>query len=92
MRGRLSGPLGLKERDSFYDIMISNYRPFGFFRFMLASMVVISHTHILAGEGISGLLAPYGLGNMAVMSFLPFLDLLLQKLVLHITPDECGHF
>jgi peptidoglycan/LPS O-acetylase OafA/YrhL len=69
MRCRLSRPLELKERDSFYHIMISNYRPFGFFRFMLASMVVISHTHILAGEGISGLLAPYGLGNMAVMSF-----------------------
>lgn len=49
--------------------MIPHYRPLGFFRFMLASMVVLSHTHILAGVDVSEVIAPYGLGNMAVMSF-----------------------
>lgn len=49
--------------------MTPQYRPLGFFRFMLASMVVVSHTHMLAGAAVSKFLAPYGLGNMAVMSF-----------------------
>jgi peptidoglycan/LPS O-acetylase OafA/YrhL len=36
---------------------------------MLASMVVLSHTHLLAGIDVSEFIAQYGLGNMAVMSF-----------------------
>lgn len=43
------------------------YRPFGAFRFTLASLVVVSHTHELAGFG--AVLSPLGLGNMGVMTF-----------------------
>jgi len=46
----------------------ATYRPFGAFRFLLASMVVISHTHTLAGEPLA-FLAPLGIGNMGVMTF-----------------------
>jgi peptidoglycan/LPS O-acetylase OafA/YrhL len=34
---------------------------------MLAMMVVVSHTHVLAGRG--DVLAPFGLGNLGVMAF-----------------------
>jgi peptidoglycan/LPS O-acetylase OafA/YrhL len=44
------------------------YRPLGAFRFLLASMVVVSHTRLLAGESLQ-FLAPLGIGNMGVMTF-----------------------
>lgn len=49
--------------------MSPHYRPFGAYRFLLAVMVVVSHTHLLAGGSLSAVLGPLGLGNMAVMSF-----------------------
>ncbi len=45
------------------------YRLFGGFRLLLALMVVVSHTHRLAGEAFSGWIGKFGLGNMAVMTF-----------------------
>lgn len=49
--------------------MLPQYRPLGAYRFLLAVMVVVSHTHMLAGGSISRFFEPLGLGNMAVMSF-----------------------
>ena len=48
--------------------MLPVYRPLGAFRFLLAAMVVVSHTHVLGGPALEWL-APLGLGNMAVMTF-----------------------
>lgn len=45
------------------------YRLFGTFRLLLALMVVVSHTHRLAGEGFSKWIGQFGIGNMAVMTF-----------------------
>lgn len=49
--------------------MSPRYRPLGAYRFLLAAMVAVSHTHLLAGGSLSAVLEPLGLGNMAVMSF-----------------------
>lgn len=49
--------------------MSPHYRPLGAYRFLLAAMVAVSHTHLLAGGRLSAVLGPLGLGNMAVMSF-----------------------
>jgi len=43
------------------------YRPFGTFRLALATLVVVSHTHVLAGHG--DVLRSLSLGNLGVMSF-----------------------
>lgn len=45
------------------------YRPFGVFRFILALMVVVSHTSRLGGEEIEAAMKPWGVGNVAVMVF-----------------------
>lgn len=47
----------------------TSYRPFGIFRFVLALMVVISHSARLGGPEIESALKPWGLGNIAVMVF-----------------------
>lgn len=51
-----------------HEKSLAAFRPFGTFRFLLAAMVVVSHTHSLAGNSLA-FLAPLGLGNMAVMTF-----------------------
>lgn len=47
----------------------SSYRLFGGLRFLLAVMVVVSHSALLGGPGIAAALKPWGLGNIAVMVF-----------------------
>ena len=47
----------------------TSYRLFGVFRFVLALMVVISHSARLGGPEIESALKPWGLGNVAVMVF-----------------------
>ena len=49
--------------------VITSYRLFGIFRFVLALMVVISHTARLGGPEIESALKPGGLGSIAVMVF-----------------------
>lgn len=46
-----------------------HYRPLGIYRFTLAGMVVVSHTHILSGGNLSVFLGHLGIGTMAVMAF-----------------------
>jgi len=45
------------------------YQPFGAYRFVLASLVVISHSAILGGAKFYSAIGPWGLGNIAVMVF-----------------------
>jgi peptidoglycan/LPS O-acetylase OafA/YrhL len=47
----------------------SSYRLFGGLRFLLAVMVVASHSALLGGPEIAAILKPWGLGNVAVMVF-----------------------
>lgn len=47
----------------------TTYRLFGFFRFGLALMVVVSHSVQLGGTEIQSVPGPWGLGNIAVMVF-----------------------
>ncbi len=53
--------VGVPEMPDFESTV--QYHPFGIFWFSLASMVVISHTHLLGGKGFRQLLALYGLCN-----------------------------
>ncbi|MDX2227621.1 MAG: acyltransferase [Verrucomicrobiae bacterium] len=46
-----------------------HYKPFGFFRFGLAFMVAMSHSGNLGPAWFERMIQPWGLGNMAVMTF-----------------------
>lgn len=56
---------GIRKRGEF----CKSYRLFGIFRFVLALMVVVSHSTQLGGSEIDSVLHPWGMGNVAVMVF-----------------------
>jgi peptidoglycan/LPS O-acetylase OafA/YrhL len=51
------------------NLAVNNYRFFGCLRFLLAVLVIVSHTHVLGSHSFSKVVASYGLGNISVMVF-----------------------
>lgn len=68
------------------------YRPFGTLRFLLALMVVASHSVELGGEATASLLRPWGLGNIAVMVFFVLSGFIIAEAVEAVYKDRIRDF
>ncbi len=72
--------------------MVVEYRPFGALRFLLALMVVASHSVDLGGGAMASLLRPWGLGNIAVMGFFVLSGFIISEAVEAVYKDRIRDF
>jgi peptidoglycan/LPS O-acetylase OafA/YrhL len=57
----------------------ASYRLFGMLRFALALLVVLSHARSLAGNPLSDMLSPWGVGDIGVMCFFVLSGLIISE-------------
>lgn len=72
--------------------MTFSYHPFGTLRFLLALMVVVSHSVELGGEAMISVLRPLGLGNIAVMVFFVLSSFIIAEAVEIVYKDRIRDF